>query len=268
MNFAFMSFSCPELSLDEFLSLAKRLGYERVEPRAQSGHVHGVEFDTGAEARRQMRKRAEDMGVPYACLATSCAFADPDRVTAQLEDTRRALDLAADIGSPCLRVFGGKIGGGLDRAAAIDLLAESLAAVADQARERGVTVCVETHDDWCDPAHLAQVMRQVDHPSIAVNWDIMHPVHTAGKTMDEAFATLRPWVRHVHVHDGAERDGAFGLVPIGEGKIDHRRALELLIEMDYDGAVSGEWIDWEPYEVHLPRELGLLKAIAAAVRAN
>ncbi len=33
MKYAFMSFSCPELGLEEMLSLAGRYGYDAVEPR-------------------------------------------------------------------------------------------------------------------------------------------------------------------------------------------------------------------------------------------
>jgi len=268
MNFSFMSFSCPELTLDQLLALAKRLGYDSVEPRAQSEHKHGVELDASADARREIKQRSEDVGVSYCCVATSCQYADPDKVKQQLEDTRRAIDLGADIGSPCLRVFGGTIGGGLDRNGAIDLLAESLGSVADQARDRGVIVCIETHDDWCNPDHLAQVMKKVDHPNIAVNWDIMHPIRRGGVTMDHAFEALRPWVRHTHVHDGVSEGDKLTLVPTGQGEIDHRRALELLIEMDYQGAISGEWINWEPYETHLPRELAILKQLESEISAG
>jgi len=263
-----MSFSCPDLSLEELLSLAKRLGYNSVEPRIQSGHGHGIELDANSADRKRIKGQAEDSGVPYCCVATSCSYADPATTRSQVEDTKAAIDLAADIGAPRIRVFGGRLADGLDRDDAVDLLAESLKSVAEQARERDVIVCMETHDDWCDPDDLARVIREVNDPNIAVNWDIMHPVHRAGKTMDEAFQTLRPWIRHVHVHDGVLRNGNSDLTPIGQGSIDHHRAMELLTDMGYDGAVSGEWIGWEPYEIHLPRELGLLKQIVARIGAG
>ena len=58
------------------------------------------------------------------------------------------------------------------------------------------------------------------------------------------------------------RDGSgdgIELRPIGEGIIDHRRAVELLLGAGYDGFISGEWINWEPYEMHLPREIATLR---------
>jgi hypothetical protein len=36
--------------------------------------------------------------------------------------------------------------------------------------------------------------------------------------------------------------------------------VELLQAMPYTGYLSGEWINWEPYEMHLPRELAAMKA--------
>jgi sugar phosphate isomerase/epimerase len=54
-------------------------------------------------------------------------------------------------------------------------------------------------------------------------------------------------------------------LPIGQGAYDHRRVLELLQAEGYDGYLSGEWINWEPYEVHLPRELATLKQYEAEI---
>jgi len=260
MRYSFMSFSCPQLSLNEMLALAKRTGYDGIEPRLVSKHAHGIEVDISAAERREVKAKVADSGVELACIATSCRYADPSTTRENIEETLRCIDLAADVGSSRIRVFGGKLGEGIDREDAINLLAESLQSVADYAAERGVFVCMETHDDWCDPAHLAEVMRRVSHPAIGVNWDIMHPVRAAGSTMDHAFEVLKPWIKHVHFHDGVTVNGKSELRPIGEGAIDHKRAVELLLSLPYDGYLSGEWINWaDPYAVHLPRELATMK---------
>jgi sugar phosphate isomerase/epimerase len=87
----------------------------------------------------------------------------------------------------------------------------------------------------------------------------MHPVRVAKVTMADAFDVLKRWVRHVHFHDGVTTDGKLVMVPVGEGDIDHKTAVELLERMGYDGYMSGEWINWQPYEEHLPRELATMK---------
>jgi sugar phosphate isomerase/epimerase len=260
MRYAFMSFSCTKATFPELLATATRFGYDGVEPRAQSNHGHGVEFAATTVARKTIRRQAEDAGIAICCLATSCRFADPSIVDAQLDDLRCAIDLAGDIGAPRIRVFGGKLGAGLSREAATDLVAQSLRSVADQAAARHVTLCLETHDDWTNPDHVAAVMKAVNHPAVAVNWDLMHPVRFSGWKMADAFAVVRPWIRHVHFHDGSTNPNDGQMRPMGTGDIDHRIAVKLLAALPYDGYLSGEWINWEPADVHLPRELAAMKA--------
>ena len=259
MKYSFMTFSCPELSLQEVLSVAGRFGYDAIEPRIQAEHKHGIELDAPAEARAAARKSAEESGIVLCCIATSCRFADPATAAEHVETARAAIDLARDVGAPRIRVFGGQFPDGVGRRQAIDLVVRSLSLVADQADACGVTICMETHDAWCDPEDVAEVMRRIDHPAVAVNWDIMHPVRVIGASIDHAWETLKPWVRHVHFHDGVMRNGKLQMVPIGRGEIDHERAVRLLQEAAYSGYLSGEWINWQPWEDHLPRELEAMK---------
>jgi sugar phosphate isomerase/epimerase len=257
MKYSFMSFSTPELSLAQMLDTARCYGYDGIEPRLDSKHAHGIEVDATAEQRAAAGQQAVEAGIELGCLATSLRYADPAQTEQMIADTHARIDLAGDVGAPVMRVFGGQIPEGVSREQATDLLVESLGSVADHAAERGVTLTMETHDDWCDPKHVAAVLKAVDHPAIAVNWDIMHPVRTKNATIDESFEILKPWIRHLHVHDGTG-DG-IELKPIGEGIIDHRRAIELLLTVGYTGHISGEWIKWEDWRVHLPREVATLR---------
>lgn len=261
MKYAFMSFSTPELTLAENLALAKQLGYAGIEPRIEAKHRHGIELDATPAQRAEAKKQAEDSGIALCCLATSRRYADPAIAQENVDLTRRCIDLAADVGAPRLRVFGGPLPKEFARTDAIKLVADSLLAVADFAQQRGVYVCMETHDDWCDPAHVAEVMNRVNHPAIAVNWDIMHPVRRAGKTIEESFRALQPWIRHCHIHDGVTNEkGGLDLVWTGTGVVDHRKAIEVLSASGWDGYLSGEWINRVPgYAEHLPRELEILK---------
>ncbi|MBM4033191.1 MAG: sugar phosphate isomerase/epimerase [Planctomycetes bacterium] len=265
MKFSFMTFSCPNLTWGEVLGVAKRLGYDGVEPRAQSRHAHGIEVAATSGQRAAIRKLAEDSGVAIACLATSCSYTapTPGELSRMMADSRALIALARDIGAPAMRVFGGNIPQGMSREAAEGQVADCLAKLAEDARAAAVTLCVETHDSWCNAAHLARVLDRVGHPSVRANWDIMHPVNAAGMTMDEAFAHLRPHVRHVHFHDGKPGAKGLDLCPIGQGIVDHKRAVQLLKSIAYKGFLSGEWINWEPWQTHLPRELATMKSYLA-----
>lgn len=176
LKYSFMSFSCPQATIDEMLSLASRFGYDGIEPRISAGHSHGVELNTNVAQRRSIRQKIAASGIALSCIATSCRYSAKQ----QVDETLRCIDLAADLGASIIRVFGGAIPEGTTRGESIEILIAALRNVAGYAADRGITVCVETHDDWCNPAHLAEIIRRVNHSAVAVNWDIMHPVRLAG----------------------------------------------------------------------------------------
>ena len=260
MKYSFMSFSCPELTLDEMIRVAEKYGYQGIEPRTEANHKHGLEFDSSAQFRAQSRQKIAESKIVFSCLATSCRYADPKTNASMIETTHQAIDLAGDIGAPRIRVFGGPMGAGLSRENAQELVANALSAVADHAAEREVILTCETHDDWCDPKDWVPIMQAIHHPAIAINWDIMHPVRVANYTIDESFSALEPWIKHVHFHDGIIlENGGVELKPIGTGIVDHKRTVELLQKNGYSDFLSGEWINWTSYEKHLPHELAAMK---------
>lgn len=260
MNYSFMSFSCPDMDLKQLLQTARRYGYAGIEPRLGSGHQHGIELDASDAFLLEARDMANDNNVSLCCLATSCTFADPDQAQLNVDVARRTIEVAAKIHAPAIRVFGGRIPDHVSRETSLAYVVDALGQLADDAAQHQVTICLETHDSWCDPVHVAAIMRQVNHPFVAVNWDIMHPVLTAGATVETAYALLQPWIRHVHVHDGQYTDNILVFKPIGEGLVDHEMAIRLLQDDGYTGFISGEWINWEPCDSHLPREIKKLQA--------
>jgi len=259
MKYSFMSFSTTEMTFDEMLAAAKKYGYEGIEPRIDCEHKHGVEWSASAAARKEARAKATDAGIELCCIATSCDYSDPVTLKQNMEDTRRSIDLAADVGSPRIRVFGGTLSDDLSRNQAVAQVSEALRSVADQAQQHGVTICLETHDSWTQPEHVAAVMKRVNHPAIAVNWDYWHPVRYSGIAIETTFETLKPWIRHVHLHDGNVRLDKPSLKPMGTGDLDCRLVVKLLQGMKYDGYLSGEWIRWEAPEIHLPREVAQMR---------
>ncbi|MGF1447964.1 MAG: sugar phosphate isomerase/epimerase family protein [Opitutales bacterium] len=242
MHYAFMTFSCQQSSLADVLALARRTGYDGVEIRAGGDHAHGVEVSLTRDERAAVKQQFADAGIRCACLAISARFADPSEVDQWLDEARKTIDLAGDLDCPILRVFGGELGKGVSRGAAIEAVAAHLKSLATQAADRNVTLALETHDAWCDAAHVAAVMTLADHPNVGVNWDVMHPARMLGYSLEAAFTVLKPWIRHVHFHDALCVPDKLDFRRIGEGEIDHRTVLRLLHSVEYPGVLSGEWI--------------------------
>ncbi len=261
LKYAFMSFSCPDLSFEQMVSTALLYGYNGIEPRISEGHLHGMELTSSKNERLAFRRSAEENGIDICCIATGYSYVDPATVTGNIQNTFRAIELAADVGCKRIRVFGGELPESMSHVEAIPLLVDSLGCCADTAAAYGVNICLETHDSWSNPNNVAKVLRQINHSSIGVNWDIAHPIRQAGYTVEESFQVLFPWLKHVHIHDGIhhKEDNYLEFKPMGDGQFDHSLLVKLLQSHSYDGYLSGEWIDFEDYNNHLPREIKMMK---------
>jgi sugar phosphate isomerase/epimerase len=266
LKFAFITFSCPTATWVDALNLARRHGYDGIEPRAQSRHGHGVEVEATPEQRAKIRQQATDRNVTICSIPTSCAFTIPEKAPMNVALAKKHVDLAADVGAKVVRVFPG-LHPNVEESAARQSLVNALRGLAPYAQQRNVHVAVETHDSICDPRAMTDVMRQIDHPNIGVVWDVMHTQRQGKMSMTEAWEELRPWVRHVHVHDGFDRLDVLKMTPIGTGDFDHREVLRVLKRDGYDGFVSGEWIaglmDEDFFSAHLPSEIATLRKLDA-----
>lgn len=260
MKYSFMSFSCPDLDIKSIMYIAKMYGYDGFEPRIDAGHKHGLETNSNMRLLKEAKEISEESNIKICCIATSCRFADLSLQSENIESAKLAIDLSKELDSPCIRVFGGTIPDNVTRDESKENIKEALSKLSKYAQERNVTVCIETHDDWCDPDLVANIVSNINSPWIAVNWDIMHPVITSGYSVERSFDILKPYIQHVHVHDGQINEKRLEFKAIGSGKVDHLSAIKLLRDSGYKGYLSGEWINWEPYVVHLQRELNKMKS--------
>lgn len=244
MKISFMTFMTPEWTLDEVIAGARRHGYDGVEPRVTAKQKHGIEPDMTAEARKEARQRFADAGIEIACIATSCTFAatDPAKRQANVDSLKRHVELAADLGAPGIRVFGGVRPEGLSMPDAIAIVAEDLSQGCERACDAGVGVWLETHDQFSRAEHAAAVIEKAGCACQGINWDLMHPFRN-GETTAETWSFLKEGklVRHTHLHDGVEEESKLRLVPIGEGRIPFHEPLRLLRSIGYEGYLSAEY---------------------------
>lgn len=237
MKISFMTFACPTWTADEAIAGAKRHGYDGIEWRMDGGHKHGVELSLSDAGRAELRQKLAEAGIESACLATSLKFVDAQSVA----DTPARLDLAASIGAPGLRVFCGGLPEGVTLDDAVLKVADHLSQVADLAAARNVGLWLETHDSMNRAAPVAAVLSRVSHPSVAANWDNMHPFFN-GETFDETRRLLHGRIAHTHFHDARSADPST-IVPFGDGGLPCAQMLTFLKSENFGGYLSGEWFN-------------------------
>jgi sugar phosphate isomerase/epimerase len=243
-DLATMTSVCPDWSLDEVVAGMKRHGYKGLEPRVEWGHASGIEADLSKPARAEVRRRFEDDGLAICCIATGARLAVPDEAerAGHIEDVRRYVELAADLGCGLLRTFGGKRDPSRALALVVDYVADGYRQVVEEAEAAGVTVLMETHDDWCCSAPVRAVVEAVAHPRVQVLWDLMHTQRMM-ETPAESFAAIGSLTRHLHAHDGTYVDGGMQVSGgLGDGVIDHATPVRLMGQAGFDGYFSVEVI--------------------------
>jgi sugar phosphate isomerase/epimerase len=276
VKLAFMSSTCPEWTFEQMVDGAVKYGYEGVDLRMEWGHNHGLELESTQDARRAAREYATAQGVLISCVAIGARSAratDAERADA-VDQVRRYAELAADLGSPLIRVFGGPLPEGLTMAELRPATAAALGRAAEAAAPFGVTPCLETHDQHNDPADVAWIVEQAGSGNVGVVWHATHHLRL-GISVDDAYALLRPWVRHLHLQDwpqgGREPGAGGGFLPIGEGDGHLGRVFELLARDRFEGYSANEWIikanaERDP-DVYLPAAARHLRAWRAAAEA-
>lgn len=242
MRLSFMTFACPQWTFDEVLAAARRHGYEGIEPRLDSGHAHGLEVALDAAGRRRVREQAAAAGVELCCLATSLQFIHTEPAArAKLADEAAArIALAADLGVPGLRVFGGPLPPGVGLAEGVAAAGQNLRAAGEVAAAAGVELWVETHDTLSRGVDCAAAVAAAGHPAVAVNWDVMHP-YRHGEPLETTLTALAGRIRHAHWHDALARADTVAIVPFGAGELPLEAMLAALVAAGYTGYLSGEW---------------------------
>ncbi len=268
MKLAYSSLACPAWTIEEAAEAAARYGYAAIEWRLADGATIGP--DASAEVCRRLREAPAAHGIEIACLDTSCRITQPSSAerAATIEAGQRMLDLAAELGAPFARVFGGALPVGTTRAEILAPTAEVLHTLGVYGSERGVTVALETHDAWTSSADVMELIREVALPSVKVLWDAHH-TYRSGEQPAQTLALMGDAIAYVHLKDSRSASGKAGewtYCLLNEGSVPLREICALLKRSGYDGYLSLEWEKkWHPEiaepEIALPQAVPYLRSV-------
>lgn len=251
---AFSTLGCAGQSVAQILAHAAVGGCKGVELRCYKGEV--VAPDSSLDAARAVGDALRAGGVTPISLATYVRIGGIDDIGADLE---HHLELAAAVGAPMIRVFGGEPGDADVPRRAV----QRLKAAADASARTGVAIVIETHDAMLEGRVIAGVLEEAAVPTAGALWDILNPWR-AGETIEATARYLAPWLRHVHIKDAASMTELAPLIP-GTGVVPINPMLALLKASDYRGWVELEWESaWYP---DAPPLDDALKAFGAIMHA-
>ncbi|MGW1213659.1 sugar phosphate isomerase/epimerase family protein [Streptomyces sp. NPDC002499] len=253
MRLAFSTLGVPGLPVTDVVRLAATHGYHGVELRAHPEEpVHpGLDVDERADVAAEFKAG----GIDVLGIAGYARVAAPGDDGPVIEEVRRLVDLARDLGAPYVRVFPG---GGHEqtRERADATAARRLGTAAEYGADLGVRILLETHDSHRTGADAIRVLGRVGHRNAGALWDVMH-TWLGGEQPSESYAALAPFLGYVQVKDIASADDTTPL-PLGAGVLPLAECVEVLSRHGWDG-----WLCWE-YEKRWYEEAAPLDGLLAA----
>ncbi len=255
MQLAFSSNAYLRFPIDETIARIAALGYRGIEVLADVPHAwpagllpvqrqsirnaldrHGL---TISNINAFMMNAIADPRQPY----WHPSWIDPDRHYRAIrrEHTKRALQLAVDIGAPHITTEpGGPLEPGQSWQSGADIFYDELMPCIDVAEKLGVPLLIEP-----EPGLLIERFDQylefvdrLDSPQIGLNFDIGH-AYCVGEDPQDWIAKMQSHTRHYHLEDIAATRVHQHLVP-GHGAIDFPATLVAIRQTGYTGWLTVE----------------------------
>ena len=152
----------------------------------------------------------------------------------------RSIEYALELGAERIVIFGFDRNGASEGTLPDGIL-ELLSGAAQTAHAAGVQLVLENESGfWADTGYrTAAIVKAVNHPGLAVNWDPANAFFAADCPFPDGYQAVRNYVRHVHVKD-ARRLANGTTEYVGEGEIDWPGQISALLKDGYRGYLSVE----------------------------
>lgn len=249
---AFSTIACPDWTLKQAIDFAALHDYQGLEIRGikrQMNLPDAVEFNSPDNMESTMATMKEK-GLKFVNLGASAAFHMPEGPVRDdhMKEAKSFIDLAQQINCPFVRVFPNEFPKDQDRNKTIEYVANGLRTLGEYAKERNVTVLMETHGDFSHSDDVLKTMKMADHPNVALVWDISNMWTETKEPPAVVYKKLKKYIRHTHIKDAKLLSGdKLQYVFLGEGDVPVFEAINILSKGGYKGYYSFEWEKlWHP----------------------
>ena len=255
MQLAFSSNAYLHFSIEETIARVAALGYKGIEILADVPHAWpaGLLEDRKQAIRDALAKHSLTISNVNAFMMNAVAdprqpywhpsWIEPDRHYRAIrrEHTKRALQLANDIGAPHITTEpGGPLAPGQSWQAAADVFYDELMPCIETAERIGMPLLIEPEPGLLIERfdQYLEFVARIDSPMIGLNFDIGH-AYCVGEDPQDWIANMQDHTRHYHLEDIAATRIHKHLVP-GRGAIDFAATLNEIHKTGYDGWLTVE----------------------------
>ncbi len=243
-----------------------------------------------AREKPMVAKLLADNGLELAAYAIGSNFAHADKkmYLDQIEKAKRGVDVTAELGAPCIRIFGGSVNRGEDRShdpkwgvwgttlsedatrdEILKVVTEAVAELTEYAAGKNVILAMENHGGIPATADECELMlKEINSPYLKLCPDTGNFL-TAGVDPVTEFKRTAKDAAHVHLKDekkapaGASRE--YEMCAVGDGIVDIAGCIRALHDVGYDKYLSIEFEGLEDPKLGVKNSVEHTKKILASL---
>ncbi len=248
---SFSTLGCPDWGFDKIVDFGAANNYTGIELRGiqhQLDLTKCIQFSS-PENIDITRKQMEEKGLHFVDLGSSAAMHHSDIAERKknLDEAKSFIDLAQKINCPYIRVFPNNLPKDKDRNATFELIISALKELGNYAKDKNVTVLMESHGELVYSADLERIMQSAANPNVGLVWDIVNMWSVTKEPPAAVYSKLKKYIRHTHIKDVKVADGKENYVLLGKGETPIFEAIDILYKDGYKGYYSFEWEKlWHP----------------------
>lgn len=209
MKFSYTTYAIgKDLDFEDCIKLAHAGGCAGIEFRINDldsdspGHRHGVQLDLQADERMQIRRRMEDeyLEIVQICTGFRFEYADEALRRRHIEGAQMAVDLAADLNAPFIRVFGNNIPKGVNAGDCTRWVGGALSNVADYALQKGIYILLEMHGQFNFWGYALGALDSAKRDNVGILYNCDKRDLVGGSVLP-TYERVAAHIRHVHLHN-------------------------------------------------------------------
>ena len=223
-------------TVDQALEGAAAAGFRYVELCAVKGWTENVMPDMDRAELDRIRKKMADLNLTAVALSGHCNLMDAQR----LDDFRKNIALAAELGCQYIISSTGEAHFGKDETIADDVLADNIGSLLPDLEKAGLVLGLEVHGEYGTGASLRPVVEKVGSDRVGIAYDTGNAMFYGGKKCDEEISTCGDLVKYVHLKDKIGGAKEWNFPAVGKGELDLKAFMDYLESNGYKGPYSVE----------------------------
>ena len=252
---------------DRLCEETRALGVEAIDFHA--GLMGGTE---GAAERIRGSLARSGLTLSGLSLSTNFNLDDPAERQAMTDKALAWMHIAAEVGAPVSRVFGGSLPAeqrtdAAARQALLPRVVDALGDLAGAAEKLGLVLALENHGLPCTGEEQVDVIQQVGSPCLRATLDVGNYMSGGQEAVDGTRAAASVCA-YVHFKDfiktpHADTPWGWGIraCTVGQGDVDHLGCLRILKDAGYDGFVALEYEGPEAEQTGVPESVRFMDEV-------